>query len=206
MSIKEKFISDLIAELNRENESRVCNDKSPVDVCFVTSVVDQQLDNCKKFLDDITEHTYCINGYEKDTEDYYSNGKVRILIEKPESERESNYMFDAFYDYCYYIEFTEDERNWGYCQCSPGDNGFNEEHGCCGNGCDWHAPEFRIEKVISLDSGRWSGSESDYWEYKKRFESKEQNKNDEVEKYKIEEKRKYLQEQIADLKKKLAEL
>jgi len=206
MNIKEKFIRDLIDELNKENEQRIDNNKNPINICYVVSVVEQQLDNCKDFLDDITEHTYYINGFEKDPEDYYTNGKVRILIEKPDLEKESQYMVDAFYDYCYYIEFTEDERNWGYCQCSPNNPDYNEKHDCCGHGCDWTAPAFRLEKVISLGSGKWDGDASDYWEYEDNFKSREENKNNKVEEYKKEQQRKSLQNQIAELKKELEEL
>lgn len=207
MSVKDKFIKDLIAELNDINERQlIYYDKRPIDVCYMVSVIDQQLEKCKEFLEDITENTYNINGYDEDISGGYTNGKIRILIEKPDSEKESEYMFDAYYDYCYYIEFVEDERNWGYCQCTPSDSSYNEKHGCCGSGCDWHAPAFRLEKSISLSGGKWIGQECDYWKYENKFNDNEQNKNDEVEKYQLEQKRKSIQNRIAELKKELEEL
>ena len=207
MSIKGEFVRDLIDELNDINERQlVCYDKRPIDVPYVVSVIDQQIEKCREFIDDITEHSYYINGFERNDEDYYSNGKIRILIEKPDSEKESEYMVDAYYDYCYYIEFTEDERSWGYCQCTPNDPDYNKKHDCCGHGCDWTAPAFRIEKTISLGSGSWNGDANDYWKYEDKFKQNEKNKNNEVEKYKKEQEIKYIQNQIAELKKKLEEL
>ena len=127
MSIKEKFIRDLIDELNDINENRITyENKRPIDVCRVVSVIDQQLENCKEFIEDITEHTYHINRYEESHGFTYP--KIRILIEKNDSEKNPNYV--EYYDthnYCYYIEFTNDERYSGYCECTPNDSGYNEE-------------------------------------------------------------------------------
>lgn len=207
MSIKEKFIKDLISELNDANERQLdYENKRTIDVCYVVSVIDQQLEDCKEFLEDITKNAYHINGYDEDTSGGYTNGKIRILIEKPDSEKESNYMVDAYYDYCYYIEFTKDERSWGYCQCSSGDIGYNADHDCCGSGCDWTAPSFNIEKSICLGGGMWNGQAKDYWKYKDKFNLNEQNKNNEVEKFKLKQRKESLQNQIAELKIELEKL
>lgn len=207
MSIKEKFIRDLIDELNDINERElVYNHRKPINIPYVVSVIDQQIENCKEFIEDITEHSYCINGFDRNDEDWYTNGRIRILIEKPDSEKKSEYMVDAYYDYCYYIEFTEDERNWGYCQCTSEDYGYNKIHGCCGHGCDWTAPAFRIEKSINLGGCNWNGDASDYWEYENKFNQNEENKNNELERYKKEQERIYIESQIAELQKKLEEL
>lgn len=206
MRIKDKFIKDLITELNDINKNRIAyEDKNPIDVCRVVSVIDQQLEKCKEFLDDITEHTYCINGYE-DGHDF-TPPRIRIFIEKNDSEKDPDYV--EYYDqhnYCYYIEFTNDERYSGYCKCTSNDSGYNEKHGCCGYGCDWIAPAFNIEKSITLGGSRWNGLERDYWKYIDKFNTNEQNKNDEVEKYKLEQTRKSIQNQISELKKQLEEL
>jgi hypothetical protein len=122
MDIKEKFIKNLINELNDINERQLKED-SQIDVCWLVSAVDQQIDECKEFMNTISKYQYHINGYEEDHSQGYTNGKIRILIEKPDEEKESDYMMDAYYDYCYYIEFRDDERMWGYCECAPGMSG-----------------------------------------------------------------------------------
>jgi len=206
LSAKDQFIKNLINELNNENENRINCDKKPLDIPYIVSVVDQQIENCKEFIDDITMHTYLINGYDEDNSMGYTNGKIRILIEKSDDEKESEYMIDAYYDYCYYIEFLYDERHWGYCECTPEDEGYNEKHKCCGYGCDWSASAFRIEKVISLGGYSWKGQERDYWEYQEQFESNEQNKNKEVDKFKLEKEKQYLRDKIKELQDELNEL
>lgn len=200
--IKEKFISKLIKELNDENERTAHDNKKTLDVCFMVSIVDQKIEECKEFMEDITKYKYCINGFDKDTTGGYTNGKIRILIEKPEKENEM--MYAAYYDYCYYLEFTYDERYWGYCMCDPQDEGYIEKHQCTGNGCDWVAPSFHIEKSISLGGGRWEGTEKDYWAYEEKFNLVEENKNKEVEKHRKEQEKQRLIDSIEAAKIKLA--
>lgn len=51
MSIaKDNFIEKLIIELNSENKRRIIYDKEPINICFIVSALDQQLDNCKEFI------------------------------------------------------------------------------------------------------------------------------------------------------------
>jgi len=206
ISIKDQFIQNLINTLNDENENRINNNKKLLDVCYIVSVIDQQIENCKEFIDDITKHTYHINGYDEDYSGGYTNGKIKILIEKSDEEKESEHWADAYYNYCYYIEFLYDERHWGYCECTPEDEGYNEKHQCCGNGCDWNSPAFRIEKITDLNYCTWDGLERDYWEYQDKFNLNEQNKNKEVEKYKIEQEKQYLRDKIKELQNELDKL
>ena len=204
--IKDQFIQNLTSTLNNENENRINHNKKLLDIPYIISVINQQIENCKEFIDDITRHTYCINGYDEDNSMGYTNGKIRILIEKPDNEKESEYMVDVYYDYCYYIEFTKDERHWGYCECEPEDKGYNEKYRCCGNGCDFTASAFRIKKVISLGSYAWEGQERDYWKYQEQFESNEQNINKEIEKFKLEQEKQFLRNRINELQEELDKL
>lgn len=204
MSIKSEFIRRLVDELNDENERG--NHKRPLDVCYMTSVVDQQLEKCDEFIKDITIHRYEINGYDYDDSEGYTNGKIRIFIEKPEEEKESEMMYDAYYDYCYYIEFGYDDRYWGYCDCQPSYEGYNEKHGCCGCGCDWVAPQFYLTKSISMDGGKWDGAERDYWEYEEKFNINEKNKNTYVEEMKKKQEIERLEASIRDAQNRLKDL
>lgn len=200
MSVKEKFIQNLIQELNNitYNEVKYEGNNPPIDVPYVVSIIDQQIENYKEFMEDITNNTYCINGYERDNTGGYTKGKIRILIENPEE--------DAYYNYYYYIEFLHDERMWRYCQCEHGDNGYNEKYQCCGDGCDWYAPAFRLIKEIELGCSSWEGQEKDYWEYIKKFEANEQNNHAEVEKLIKEQQKRDLEIQIKKLQNELEAL
>jgi len=205
-STKDQFIQNLIKELNDENETRIYQNKKPLDVCHIISVIDQQIENCKEFIDDITKYTYCINGYDEDYSEGYTNGKITILIEKPDKEKESNHWAGCYYDYSYCIEFLYDERHWGYCECTSDMKGYNKKYKCCGESCDWNGSAFKIEKVINLGYHIWEGQEKDYWEYKEKFESNEQNKNEDVEKFKLEEKKQYLKDRINEFQEELDKL
>lgn len=195
--VKEKFIQELIKELNYENDRRINSDKKPLDVCYMVSVVEQQIDKYKEFMEDLQTKNWLINGYDEDTTGGYTNGRIRILIEKTEEECE---------DYCYYIEFLYDERNWGYCQCTSEDDGYDKEHGCCGIDCDWTAPAFIITKEVSMGYNTWEGQQRDYWEYEKRFNLKQENKNKEVEEYKKQQKKARILEEMKRLLNELNEL
>lgn len=205
--VKETFIRSLIDELNDINErERVYYDKHPLDVCYMVSVLDQQLENCKELMDVLENEKWFINGYDEDASGGYGNGRIRILIEKPEEEKESEYMVDAYENYCYYIEFLFDDRAWGYCWCTEEHEGFNPKYNCCGMGCDWTAPAFKITKEIDIHYGNWDGYEKDYWEYKEKFNQDENNRNDEVEKRKKEQEKEFLLKQIKKLQEQLIKL
>jgi hypothetical protein len=205
-NIKEKFIQELINELNRENEGRIYYDKKPLDICYMVSVIEQKIEECEEFMQELSNKKWVINGYDEDYINGYTNGEIRILIEKPEEEKESEYLVDAFEDYCYYIEFLFDERMWGYCQCTPEDEGYNEKYKCCGVGCDWVAPAIRITKEVDLGYYKWEGYERDYWEYEKQFYKKEENKSKKVEEYKKQQRIKEIQRQIKQLQEELEKL
>jgi len=193
MTIKEKFIQDLIKELNNINYHEVIKyegNKTPIDVPYVISVIDQQIENYKEFMDDITNYTYYINNYERDNTEGYTNGKIKILIENTEN--------DTCY-YYYFIEFLYDQRHWGYCQCTPEDKDYNSKYDCCGNGCDFVAPAFRLIKKLDFGYSVWEGREKDYWTYKEQFEANEQNKNTDVEKFRNEQKKQELENRIKKL-------
>lgn len=205
MNIKEKFIRDLIDELNRVNE-RELNNENKISVCYLVSVVDQHIEECTDFMNAISKYNYHIDGYEEDHSSGYTNGKIRVLIEKPDEEKESDFMVDAFYNYYYCIEFLYDERMWGYCQCTLDDDGYDPEHDCCGCGCDWTAPAFRITKVYDLGYYKWDGYQRDYWEYERQFKIKESVNNEEVARLEKEKIKKRLEEEIAKLQQRIDSL
>ena len=72
-------------------------------------------------------------------------------------------------NYHYEIHFSSEARYWGYCQCKPEDEDYNEEHQCCGHGCDWDAPAVTVYKCYDVDYGEWEGDEHDYWDFEDAF-------------------------------------
>jgi len=204
-SVKDQFIQNLINTLNNENQSRINNNKNLIDVCYLVSVIDQQIENYKEFIDDITEHTYIITDYKKDWYDNYTSGEIQILIEKSNNEEIYEYI-NRYCNHKYYIKFLEDERPYGECQCSPGDEDYNDKYGCCGENCDFSAPAFRLIKEIDLGYSCWKYSEKEYWKYKEKFESNEQNKNTEVERFKLDQQKNELKDRIKELQEELDKL
>lgn len=205
-SVKDIFIDGLVKSLNDENKNRIYRKNEPLDVCYMVSPLAQSLEECTEFMEDITKNRYWFNRYEEDNTEGCTNGKIQILIEKSDEEKESEMIYDAYHDHYYSIEFTCDERYWGYCQCEPNDEGYNEENKCCGNGCDWTAPSFRIEKITSVGGSSWDGSESDYWEYENKFKQNEENNNKEVEIFKKKQEKERIEKQIRELQTKLASM
>lgn len=190
-TVKDRFIKKIITELSDENEVRIDGGENPLDICYMVSVLDQQLDNCSDFMNVLKEENWLVNGY--------INGKIRVLIE---NKGKSN----TFKDCCYYINFLHDKRHWGYCECSPEDEGYNEEYDCCGNGCDWDAPAFSIEKVERVCCGIWDGLAKDYWQYEDKFNKIQTIKSIKLEQYKKEREKAQILEAIKKLQNKLDNL
>ena len=61
-------------------------------------------------------------------------------------------------NFSYKIEFINNDRYLGYCECKPEDEGYKKDKDCCGYKCDWTAPSFSIEKTIFLGKNSWNGS------------------------------------------------
>lgn len=191
---KQKFIEKLVSELK---ESEVQN------IPFLVSVVEQQVHEFVELYEDINKYDFSIHNYQKDN---YTNGKIDVIIEKPENQRESDLLIDAYFDYHYTIHFVYDDRPWGYCTCSPEDKGYNKEHKCCGNGCDWYAPAIYVEKVMELGQANWYGNEADYWKYEEDFykTSEEQQRENEIKKN--EDRKQYILKIINDYEKELKDI
>lgn len=208
MYMKEKFIKELIESLEFHNTHKEEEDEN-IDVCSIVSVVDQQIEKCQDFMEDISSKEFQIGMYKKDTTEGYTNGDIYIYIIKGYEDFNGYESPTIYENYHYCIEFLIDERFWGYCDCSPEDEGYNEEYGCCGKGCDWVAPKFSISKIFEMETFKWVGLESEYWDYKKEYEERlradeklkhlVQESIKKTEKQKIELQIKELQERLADL-------
>jgi len=78
--IKEKFIKDLIQKLNRENTERINEGKDSLNVCYMTSVIDQNIDKCNEFMEDIKNNDYYFTSYQEDVSGGYTGGYIGIGI------------------------------------------------------------------------------------------------------------------------------
>ena len=161
-NIKNDFIKKLTSTLEEE---KVRNELD-LNIPFLIACVDQKIEECTDFMNVISTHSYDFGTYEKDSTGGYSCGSIYIYIEEPlgaenSEDEQSSYRIDFLYD-C---------RYWGYCECEPYDEGYDENHNCCGDGCDWEAPSFRLTKE-RITSFSWSGKEKDYWEYENEYKKR----------------------------------
>jgi hypothetical protein len=146
-----------------------------------------------KLLDvDATKWNLIIH-YEKDASEGYTDGKFEISFW---SEKEENP------DHRYEIELLHDERYWGYCECSPDEEGYVEELRCCGDGCDWVAPRFSFKRIENLAYKSFDGNEKDMWILEKSWESELKEHKENVRKSQI----KYIENQIKELEERRSKL
>ena len=208
-NVKEDLINKIVDELKRVNEDKVYRGKRELNIPFMIAPLSQSLEQFDSLIKELEDHThYRVNYIEPEQENYYSNGTIEITLEKNDNElnedekymKENNICSYFPTDYTYKINFEIDERDWEFCQCSEGDEDYDERHNCCGHGCDWSAPACSIEKVIEIGSKAWEGDEHDYWDFEDKFhnvDEKEKQKQAKINR---------LKNQIEDLKKELDKL
>ena len=175
-NVKEDLINKIIDELKRVNEDKEYRGERRLNIPFMIAPLSQSLEQFDSLINDLEEHTYYgVTYIEPEQENYYSNGTIEITLEKNDNEldKEEKYIKEheeySYFptDYTYKINFEIDERDWKFCQCSEGDEDYDERHNCCGHGCDWSAPACSIEKVIEIGSKVWEGDEHDYWDFER---------------------------------------
>lgn len=169
----QNFLDKVIDELKREKEyNRFQNDQ--LDIPFIISSIYQSFknntDKYKDFIEDLDKYSdygLCI---ENSQNDY--NGLIDIVITLVRYINDVNNPGFTDYDnpnYDYKFTLTYDERNWGYCQCTPDMPDYREDKQCCGHGCDASFCEFSLHKVLHITSGSWEGDEHDYWDFEDEF-------------------------------------
>ena len=200
----QKFIEKLIKELKFENENRRPNDR-PLDIPFLISVLSQ----------DFNENE---NRYAQFISDLENAIQYNILIGESANEhsgicriniyfyiKDEDY-FDSEANFEYYIEFAYDERYYGWCECKPNDPDYREDYGCCGHGCDWDAPKFKMRKSIFVSNHSWDGDEHDYWDFEDKFYSEDKEETEKRKNRERENKVRRLKETIENAQKELKEL
>ena len=170
----QNFIEQLIDVLKYENTYREPNGKK-LDIPFLVSVLWQDLTNnyeCyNEFCSDLRD---CDNYDIVIGEDNYCICKVNVFLYNEDDDLKCVGESDFRYE----ITFSYDERNWEYCQCSPGDPDYREDKHCCGHGCDWEAPSVEVRKSFLVSNHSWSGDEHDYWDFEDKFYANDKEEND----------------------------
>lgn len=201
----QNFIERLVEVLKYENTYGELNGKK-LDVPFLVSVLCQDLTNnyeCyNEFCSDLRD---CDNYDIVIGEDNYCICKVNVFIYN-ESENNNLECCVEESDFKYEITFSYDERNWGYCECSPGDPDYREDKHCCGHECDWEAPEFEIRKSYLVSKHSWDGDEHDYWDFEDEFYADDKEENEKKKLIEREYKIKSLKETIENAQKELEKL
>ena len=109
-------------------------------------------------------------------------------------------------EFAYKMCFEEEERLYGYCECTPDMPDYRADKQCCGHGCDASFCEFTLYKIRNIHKASWVGDEHDYWEFEDAFYDEEhalaEKRKQEAKEREIQE----LQEVIEIGKKRLAEL
>ena len=149
------------------------------------------LKNCDNYDIVIGEDNYCIC-------------KVNVFLYN-ETEND-NWKYAEEADFRYEITFSYDERNWGYCECKPGDSDYREDKHCCGHGCDWEAPSVEVRKSFLVSIHSWSGDEHDYWNFEDKFYENDNEENQKKLLAEREYKIKNLKETIENAQKELKKL
>ena len=212
-NVKEDLINKIIDELKRVNEDKEYRgERRLLNIPFMIAPLSQSLEQFDSLIKDLEEHTYYgVTYIEPEQENYYSNGTIKITLEKNDNElnEDEKYMKEheeySYFptDYTYKINFEIDERDWKFCQCSEGDEDYDERYNCCGHGCDWSAPACSIEKVIEIGSKAWEGDEHDYWDFEDKFYNVDEKEKQEKQK---QTKINRLKNQIESLQKELDKL
>lgn len=114
----------------------------------------------------------------KDSFDKYLNSHKEMskaewnCIEYPEDVEIRTYDFKETITVSYRLgkqdkeldfEIRGEDLYWGYCECKPNDEGYNEHHACCGMDCDWTQPVVDIFDKIPVLSTKWNGTAADFW-------------------------------------------
>lgn len=208
----QKFLDNFIEELKRENSDRKYREIMEFNIPFIISSLYQSFknntDKYTGFITDLDKYSEYNIIIENTTNEY--NGIVDVLVNlvrcKEHEDPADFYDNYEVADYDYKFCFSYDERNWGYCECTPDIPDYREDKQCCGHGCDAAFCQFDLYKVLHITKDTWNGDEHDYWDFEDEFYMSDKELAD---KKAIEERERMIKElknQIEIATKKLAEL
>lgn len=200
-----RFVCNLIEELKEVNDDREYHNKyhnkedhkQILDIPFIISSLYQSFENkeekYKEFIFDLEKWcNYWFVVKNPSDDDWYKI--ISIYVDSYDTE------------YHYELNFYYDERNYGYCECTPDMPDYREDKKCCGHGCDANFCTFELKKVIDIAGGSWQGDEHDYWEFEDSFYKADKAALEEKERQMKESRIKELKNRIEADTKKLMEL
>lgn len=206
----QNFLDTLTEELKNENESREWDNQSEeikkeiFDIPYIISSLWEAFRAEPNTYLDFIKCLNKANDYQirivLPDNDFYGICKAIVDFYIPEDE------YERFEEYQYEILFLYDQRDWGYCQCTPDMKDFREDKQCCGHGCDWWAPSFEIRKSYFMGKHSWNGDEHDYWNFEDEFYASDKELAEKKEKENRERQIIELRNRIESDQKKLAEL
>lgn len=163
----QKFIEQLVDALKYENTHREPNGDK-LDVPFLVSALWQDLIDNYECYDEFCSDLRDCDSYEIVIgEDNYYICKVNVFLYN--DTENDNWKCVEESDFRYEITFSYNERNWGYCECSPDDPDYREDKHCCGHECDWEAQSVEVRKSFFVSNHSWHGDEHDYWDFEDKF-------------------------------------
>lgn len=171
----QKFLDNFIEELKRENSDRRYREIKEFNIPFIVSSLYQSFknntDKYTDFIADLEKYSE-YNIIIEDTANEY-NGIVDVLVNlvRCEEHEDPADFYDNYEvaDYDYKFCFSYDERDWGYCECTPDMEDYREDKHCCGHGCDASFCEFHLHKILHIAKDSWHGDEHDYWDFEDDF-------------------------------------
>ena len=206
----QKFLDVFVNELKRENSNREYYGTRKLNIPFIISTLYQSFNNntdeYKELISDLEKWSDYGLSIDKPVNDYCGIIDVEIsLIKYDEESEEDFYEYDTP-NYDYKLCFSYDERNWGYCECTPDMEDYREDKHCCGHGCDASFCSFSLHKIVNLGGDTWNGDEHDYWEFEDEFYANDKELAEKREKERREREIMELKARIEADSKKLAEL
>jgi hypothetical protein len=158
--LKDRFFDEIFKYL-----SDIAIDSSTTlslyDVYRYMETLKQNWKSITYLLNELRDNDFQLH-FEEDILNYHTNGAIYIHLHPKDSA-------DPFFtkDYHYEMRLLEESRSWGYCQCSPTDEGYCAEHDCCGVNCDWYVPAISITKISPTSDFYFEGTEKDLWDAEK---------------------------------------
>ena len=169
----QKFLDTFVDELKRENSDREYHDTRKLNIPFIISTLYQSFNNntdkYNEFISDLEKWSDYGLIIDKPVNDYNGIIDVTVSLIKYDEESEEDYSEYDTPDYDYKFCFSYDERNWGYCECTPDMDDYREDKKCCGHGCDASFCAFELHKIVHVVEDTWHGDEHDYWDFEDEF-------------------------------------
>lgn len=204
--ILDKLLNSIVTELKR-NDDIVKPNRIPFTVAALWQCFRAESETFKELISDLESYPDYGIIVENSQNDYNGICDIKIILCEYIDCGEDYGMYDYNYaDYHYVINIEDDERMWGYCECTPDMEDYREDKKCCGHGCDWDAPSFKLHKVYEVVKHSWSGDEHAYWEFEDKFYMSESELNEQNEREMREYEIKRLKETVEDAQKRLREL